>query len=66
MKPENQTVTIQKTSKALKAQGVLSVVVIAIGALWLFLAPSWAAVTVFLAGCTWKLIVKARIWWHHE
>ena len=68
--------TIQKTSKRLKAQSLLSGILAAFGGLVVILSSIAASEThspmptfpiiLFMAGFVWYVSVKIRIWWHHE
>lgn len=61
-----KTVTIQTTSKSLKLQSVLSLLLMLIGAIWLILAPGVVPALVTIAGATWKVVNRVQIWWRHK
>ncbi len=65
-------VTVEQTSKKLKLQSALSVVLLIIGAVWLWTAisadaesttiPAWMTTI----GMIWYITTRIRIWWHHK
>ncbi len=66
--------TVQRTSKPLKAQGCLSVVLLCIGVIIFFVAISpgntsglamVVGVILALIGAVWAVITRIRVWWHH-
>ncbi len=64
--------TIQRTSKPLKLQGCLSMLLLCFG-IAVFVtasssAPAVGSMGIFLAiiGAIWVVITRIRIWWHHE
>ena len=66
--------TIEMTSKGLKAQGCLSVIVIAIGAFMTFGAfaldpPNTGlaalGVPILLVGFVWAVVTRILTWWRH-
>lgn len=68
------TITLEKTSKPLKAQLFLSLFTIAFGALSWFLPYghsadlaeiSWSAAVTF-AGAVWYVVTRVLIWWQHR
>lgn len=72
--PKEKIKTIQETSKRFKLQSLLSVLVIALGVVFMFeqsKAPSdeqssgIPAMLIFF-GLTWYLINRFRIWWNHK
>src|SRR5690554_1631201 len=67
--------TTQVTSKKLKLQSLISVVLIIVGVIGLFSSgantpegdtpPAWPFLF-FTAGFVWYLVTRFRIWWHHK
>lgn len=63
MKSTNK-VLIEKTSKTLKAQKVLSVLAFLVG-LGMFLSKTSGAWAVILGACVWYFVIKVAVWWQH-
>jgi hypothetical protein len=64
--------TIERTSKHLKLQQLLSVTTILVGSGWLVGGglATWtealASALVVWAGFLWLWVTKVRMWWHHK
>lgn len=68
--------TIQKTSKRLKAQQLLAGILFSIGLIALIFNGCYAAQTgssmspvpiiMTALGIVWYMVVKMRVWWHHD
>ena len=66
--------TTQSTSKKLKGQKIISVLMIIIGSVWLFTLLSQEPdpesgtglpMLITLVGVIWFVVVRFRSWWHH-
>ncbi len=75
MKIKQNTITIQRTSKTLKAQLAISMFLVWFSGMSWFLpyggalddsnGLSWSATMVVIGG-VWHVITKIAIWWQHE
>ena len=67
-----QAITIQETSKKMKAQIMLAWICIIVGLVWIYNTPRnqfdvgpWPGLLITL-GLFWYIFTKFRIWWHHK
>ena len=59
--------TIQKTSKSIKLQGVLTGIMMIVGVYLMVAHPDDASSTIiFLIGFIWFIMNRIRKWWHHD
>lgn len=60
--------TTQLTSKNLKAQTAISVVLISLSVVWAVASEGRSAppVLLFFLGFVWFIVTRIRIWWHHS
>ena len=68
--------TIQETSKRLKAQYAIAVVIFFVGLIWLVFnivyvtqtnqSMSPIPIILTMLGAIWAIVTKIRIWWHHK
>jgi len=63
---QDKAQTIEMTSKDLKGQILLSVLLFIASILFYFKTGNEIALVVALAACGWYLITKLSIWWNHE
>ena len=64
-------VTVQETSKALKAQQAIGVAVLALGMVVMFAGEKGGdaaqlGMFITLAGLILVIVTRTRIWWHHK
>lgn len=60
------TTTIQQTSKGLKLQQIVAVVLILVGLGSAIANPETPLTLLFVIGLVWWVVVKALIWWRHK
>jgi uncharacterized membrane protein YvbJ len=65
--------TTQLTSKKLKGQQAIAVLMVIVGTIWLFVAmgqqPASGAglpLIITLVGLIWFIVTRVRTWWHHS
>ena len=60
------TTTIQQTSKGLKLQQIVAVVLMLIGLGVIMFRPDSPIVGLLALGLVWWVVVKMFIWWRHK
>jgi len=60
------TTTIQQTSKGLKLQQIVAVVLMAIGFVGIMVNPETPVTWLLFLGLVWWVVVKMIIWWRHK
>jgi len=60
------TTTIQQTSKGLKLQQIVAVVLMLIGLGVIMFRPDSPIVGLLALGLVWWVVVKMLIWWRHK
>ena len=59
--------TIQRTSKSIKLQGVLTGIMMIVGVYLMVKHPDDTSPTlIFLIGFIWFIMNRIRKWWHHD
>ncbi|RUO76152.1 zinc ribbon domain-containing protein [Idiomarina seosinensis] len=73
--PGETNITTENTSKSLQVQGVISIILLAIGVVWFFLTAdeyrqrdeiNIVALIMFVGGLFWYIITRFRIWREHK
>ena len=62
--PINAT-TIELTSKSLKGQMVLAILLCCVAVILLFVSPPFGIIA-GLIGFSWYIISRVKIWWNHK
>lgn len=63
--------TVELTSKRLKLQQVIAVLLIIVGGVWFWTtietgSDSPTGALILVAGFVWWFVTRVRIWWHHK
>ena len=60
------TTTVQQTSKGLKLQQIVAVVLILTGIVSMIASPESPVGALLVVGLIWWVVVKMLIWWRHK